>query len=121
MIFPFLEQAERSIQEETAAKPTAAGFINMLYRMRRIILQDAAEMMLRGRNHTFFSLPVFNTPIYASFMIEVQAAISAESPLERTIDLAIPEVAQRLQSLQNMFSQELRKIQNGQSDIKSQL
>jgi hypothetical protein len=118
MVFPFLEGAEAQIRDSEQAHPTAAGFLRMLRDMRPIILQDAAEMLLCGREHPVFLMPAFKSPLFRPFMDQVQAAVSAESPLEGLIDRAMPEVAEKLQSLQNGIGQDFRGVLQGQQELK---
>jgi hypothetical protein len=118
MIFPFLEGAEAQIKGSAQAHPTAAGFLRMLREMRQIILQDAAEMLLGGRQHAVFSTPVFKSPLFPPFMEQVRRAASAESPLEGLVDRAMPVVAAKLQSLQNGIGQDFRGVLERQHELK---
>jgi hypothetical protein len=125
-IFPCLEQKEEQIQHaETLDRKyrcTAWAFVQLLKELRTVILQDVAELLLKGRKHAVFELPPFKTAEFLAFKEEMRAALEsapAGNPTA-TVDYrmlssqlatyhASVEAAQRQQALQCQEEQEALK------------
>jgi hypothetical protein len=125
-IFPCLEQKEEQIQHaETLDRKyrcTAWAFVQLLKELRTVILQDVAELLLKGRKHAVFELPPFKTAEFLAFKEEMRAALEsapAGNPTA-TVDYrmlssqlatyhASVEAAQRQQALQRQEEQEALK------------
>jgi hypothetical protein len=71
MIFPFADQSLKEVEEAKARdgkeRYTAVYFLRLLIRLRTVILQDAAAMLIKERHrcsHLLFKLPVFASPLF---------------------------------------------------------
>ena len=47
---------------------TATAFLNMLLQLQIVVLQDAAEILMSGRKHCLFDLPVFQCSAFEDFL-----------------------------------------------------
>ena len=93
MIFPFasseLEKVEHAIRNPPPNKPanycaTAQAFLHLLVRMKTIILQDAAAMLIQCPDrvrHPMFSLAVFRDP---RFMVRFQYFVDVALQTDNT-------------------------------------
>ena len=65
-IFPFVNSAIKHVNANH--HPTATAFLNMLLWLWIVVLQDAAAVLLSGRKHCLFDLPVFQCPAFEDFL-----------------------------------------------------
>ena len=73
LIFPWVEDEQKNLKARRDALGTAAvdntlaAFLEVLLRLRRVILQDAACLSLKYSGCAFFHYPPFNTPQFSAF------------------------------------------------------
>lgn len=81
-------------------KATGA-FFELLDWLREVLLQDAVFLQKLYPRHPLFQDPVFQSPQFASFALQVENACHAaeEDSYVATIDRAIPAVAEKLRAL----------------------
>jgi hypothetical protein len=93
-VFPFVDA---ELERNVGRHPTAMAFLTMLMRMRSVILQDVAMMKLLGRDHFLFSLPLFNSPLFAEFCDSLKAYLSTTArPFEASIESVLPGVQDKI-------------------------
>jgi hypothetical protein len=115
MIFPFIEEAQRTIN---VGNRTASSFLKLLQRLRSVILQDAASFFLSDRwNHYIFqNLDIFKTDAFLSFASQLRAKMSeASDPADASVESVLPGVSSRLDNLQKS----LKPIQNEMNGMNS--
>ena len=76
-IFPFVETAITSIRTDGSTYQTALAFLNVLKRLRVVLLQDVAAMMILGRLHYLFEYPVFKHADFVQFISDLHQHIEA--------------------------------------------
>ena len=115
MIFPFIEEAQETINVENR---TARSFLQLLQRLRSVILQDAASFILSDRwsHYVFQNLDVFKTRAFSTFASELRTRISeAIDPADASVESVLPGVCSRIENLQKG----LNSLQNGMNGINS--
>ena len=118
MVFPELERLQKLVYETSAklqnANPnsrckrsrqplaTSRCFLRFLEHMRRVILQDVAVMMLEGRSHFVFSLPVFRSKLFMDFKAKMAQHLEQakhNNPLDASIEVVLPGVQERINNV----------------------
>ena len=81
-------------------KATGA-FIELLYWLRDVLLQDAGFLMAKYPEHTVFQDPVFSSPQFNNFAVKIREAaqVTFEDDRGTAIEKVIPEVSEKLRSL----------------------
>lgn len=85
-IFPFLENAfdnverarENAVEKSAGYLSTAIGFLSCLKRLRAIILQDAAAMMILHESERAMH-PLFAKPVFQSELFQVRSFVLAST------------------------------------------
>lgn len=79
----------------------AGAFLELLDWFRDVLLQDAVFLQKLYPRHPLFQDPVFQSPQFAAFALQVEDACHAaeEDSYVATIDRAIPAVAEKLRAL----------------------
>jgi hypothetical protein len=110
--------------QQTCAHPNlaAGGFLNLIMFLRRVVLQDAVQLLNMGKTHTILEHQIFKSPEFLRYRADLTNAMNnAEvEPQELLIRRAYPLLAERLFSLENRLlgSVESLKIQLDRSDQK---
>ena len=90
-IFPFVNSAIRHVNANH--HPAAIAFLNMLLRLQKVVLQDSAAMLLSGRKHCLFDLPVFQCPAFEDFLNLIKIhQNSMLDPSDVTLEQILPDV-----------------------------
>ena len=87
----------------------ARGFLHLLLRLSRIVLQDSAFLRQVHPNHFLLRHPVFNSPAYDKFaarMLEVTAA--AESPIILGLKNAMPHMVTEMTNLRGALTTDFK-------------
>ncbi|KAF9903443.1 hypothetical protein EC991_003816 [Linnemannia zychae] len=94
-------------------------FLLMLVRMRRIILQDAAEYLCRfeGMNQPVLLKPVFRSPAFKAFQEEVRLCLSQPEPVE--IHQWPPEAIQAFKHNEEIFYSLNNEVQQCRAELSS--
>lgn len=108
LIFPFAEQCLKDVEEKQMSddvdRYTAIHFLKLLIQLRRIILQDAAVMLLIAPDrisNPFFHLPVFKHELFKNFQETMKLEISLmKNPFDSKVESVLPGVLTRLSSIQ---------------------
>lgn len=75
---------------ETDKKNSSAyGFLMLMKRLRRIILQDAALMHQKYPTHFIFKHRLFETDLWKTYSLQV---IAADSTIETPMDIQLQQV-----------------------------
>lgn len=79
----------------------AGAFLELLDWLRDVLLQDAVFLQKLYPRHPLFQDPVFQSPQFAAFALQVENAChtAEEDSYMATIDRAIPAVAEKLRAL----------------------
>jgi hypothetical protein len=88
--------------EEGANEPDLAGqgFLQLLKRLRIVVLQDSVLLRRRFPNHSIWRDPLFAMPEYIEFAERVEAGlVDSEEPHFSLIDRVYPLIANELQTL----------------------
>lgn len=132
-VFPGLAAAEQRLvtyEQTTASAPrsrsgvaklTAQSFIHLLKNLQRVIIQDAALMIHSGRKHVVFDLPVFKSQEFLDFQRHVIATVAAaeqNNPRDATLEVVIPRVNQKFESLQTLFAAGIATV-NSKQDLQT--
>lgn len=104
-IFPFIEHALHSIEQVQWNCSTAYCFLQLLKRLRVVILQDAAEMLVKERQHIIFSSEVFQSEEFHRYVQEMQLHLShSRNPHDASLQSLLPGIHQRFDHLHADFS-----------------
>ena len=107
-VFPFVQDALKSISLD---QTTAMSTLTWLQLIAKIVLQDAACMMLAGRRHCIFNHPVFKGAEFKDFLTKMEEKLDAQVvTVNNTIEEVLPGVLRRMDGLQS-----------GQSELKTSL
>ena len=127
MIYPWLEAEFDDLQghlDETGEeKQTAFAFLLMLYRQRRIILKDAAALLVEDndrRDNWLFELPVFKSELFGNFVEEMRAALSEETTTANSralIDRALTGMNSRFDSLERRLQSHTKELAETMKDV----
>jgi hypothetical protein len=120
-IFPWADEELEAISESFASgdagRSTARGFLSYLVHSRRIILQDAAAMIVEDesrREHPLFQLQVFQTAEFSAFVERMRTKLG-ESSLEREargqIEKALRGVNARFDNLESKQQQKFEDLE----------
>ena len=102
-IFPCLDEKMASI--DATANLTALAFLRLLQNLWKVILQDVCVLILLGRKHIMFELPVFKTDEFKSFMNDMQHHIStAEDPVDVSMEQVLPGVHEKFSNLESQMT-----------------
>ena len=110
MIWPWLDSSLEYVLTDDKPNPTARYFLEFLSLLRAIIIQDAAAMFVllgdcedgevRRLHHSLFSLPVFKTELFESFVEVMRAKLEeATDPNDAAIAKALPGVNRKFDDL----------------------
>ena len=104
MIHPTLEAHEEKLDANFGfhEKLTARGFLKVLRNSRSVILQDVACLMLEGRTHVLFGLPVFLSPEFLAFKEEMRLHLEAcavTHPVDIDLERVLPTVGSKLTNI----------------------
>ena len=86
---------------------TATAFLNMMKRLRCVILQDVATMILCGRSHYLFGLPVFQEPGFLEFKQKLCEKLESEKdqdPMKLQIDRVLPGLFSHINSVRMIYT-----------------
>ena len=115
-VFPFVKEALSKINFE---QTTALSTLSWLQMVARIVLQDAACMMLSGRTHCIFQFPVFRTPEFKAFLHKMKTTIDAQVITAKTdINKCLPGVLERIDGIQSTQNEIKTDISELKEDIK---
>ena len=115
-VFPFVKEALSKINFE---QTTALSTLSWLQMVARIVLQDAACMMLSGRTHCIFQFPVFRTPEFKAFLHKMKTTIDAQVTTAKTdINKCLPGVLERIDGIQSTQNEIKTDISELKEDIK---
>ena len=96
-VFPFVKEA---IAKITFNQTTALSTLQWLKMIARIVLQDAACMMLSGRTHCIFKFPLFKTPEFKAFLQVMKNKIEAQvTTAEADIRTVLSGVLERIDGI----------------------
>jgi len=81
MLFPCIEEKEADLERAALEHPnrkftTARFFLKHLKNLRRVLLQDAAVLISKGRRHPVFNLPVFQCTEFENFRVAMMNHIA---------------------------------------------
>ena len=108
-VFPFVDVSLAAIESSSQANPnrrhtTAHNFLRMLDCLRRVLLQDAAAMMVmypERRSSMFFRRnKLFNTDQFNLFVEEMRSRLDEPNPVNASVEAVLPGVNHRLDVLQ---------------------
>lgn len=96
-IFPFVDvELSRSL----AVPPTAKAFLQLLDRLRTVILQDAAAMILADMDHMIFQLPFFKSDLFNQFTLEFKGYVTnSVSPSIANVDAVLPGLQTKIDNV----------------------
>ena len=107
--FTFIEIALQSVN--ATCNPTAIAFLNMLQRLRIVILQDAAVMVLHGRKHCIFDLPIFTSAEFKQLVDQMRHhETTAVDPTDASIEQILPSVCSRFSNLHSDMTSHFSRI-----------
>jgi hypothetical protein len=125
LVFPWAStELERlkSKNDQAGQYATAINFLRMLLRLRTVILQDVAVMLLKGKQHHLFTLPVFSTAAFQKFQRDIAAYLSsAKDPQENSLQKIVPGITSQLHNLHTdltgQFNRYHDRLQNNDENI----
>ena len=96
-IWPQLDRWRNFVANDKAT----GAFIELLYWLRDVLLQDAVFLMAKYPEHPVFQDSVFSSPQFDNFAIKVREATQETLAEDRStaIEKVIPEVSEKLRSL----------------------
>ena len=102
-------QRRKSARAKNTVLPlsTALGFLNLLHKLRRVILQDAAAMISAGRTNPLFEFPVFKSQLFIDYTNDMKnhlAATKGNTPRLELLQRAMPAVREGFATMQQMQS-----------------
>ena len=115
-IFPFVDSAIRHVNANHHR--TATAFLNMLLQLQVVVLQDAAAVLLSGRKHCLFDLPVFQCPAFEDFLNLIKIhQNSMLDPSDVTLEQILPGVCNRFSNLHSDMSSHFTQIHESVSGL----
>jgi hypothetical protein len=91
--------------QQTCKEPNlaAGGFLNLICFLRKVVLQDAAEMLIMGKHHAVLNHKIFKSAEFLRYKSELHNAMNnmESEPQEQLIRRAFPLLAERLQTLES--------------------
>ena len=84
-----------------------AGFIDLLVKLRDVVLQDSVALRKHFPNHPAWVPPVFQHPAYAQYARDVEVAMQSDTgelPMSVLLQQAIPEIGEQLRAMQQQIS-----------------
>jgi hypothetical protein len=111
-IFPFIEPSKAQLESivDSDQRKTAWTFLHLMGSLRKVVLQDAAAMMIAGRTHAIFDHhPVFCHVDFAAFKNEMAAALNAaptDDPVHVTLEQTMPAVLHHFGNLATARNQD---------------
>lgn len=120
-IFPWAEIKIQEVRDAIAAdqkpRPTALYFLKMLIDLRRIILQDTAEILTYSnrRTHPLFEEPIFASRHFGDYVARMRTHLAqapADDPLNSAIEKALPGVRERIDQVQGSLNHVGQRVDN---------
>lgn len=129
MIWPWLDSSLEYVLTDDKPNPTARYFLEFLSLLRAIIIQDAAAMFVllgdsedgevRRLHHSLFSLPVFQTELFESFVEVMRAKLEeATDPNDTAIAKALPGVNRKFDELVQALDKMYKTIEENEAERK---
>ncbi|KAI9920407.1 hypothetical protein PsorP6_015571 [Peronosclerospora sorghi] len=89
-VFQEVEQNLEAFQRGEFEQDIAGvAFLSALRTMRRILLQDAAQIRRSYQLHPMFLHPLFQTPLYTGYEASALQACQEEAPINQRLQLAM--------------------------------
>ena len=121
-LWPWIEAGFEEIRPFGTEKKTAIAFLRFMDRLRTVILQDACEMMLRGRDHWVFEHEIFKHPDFLRMKEEMKAHIDMENPaVNRNIEMVLPGLCDKMNNFHMTMESNFRMVHNDTNTIKRQM
>jgi len=112
-IFPFIEEALEQIKHTPRGCSTAYCFLQLLTRLRVVLLQDVAEMIIHGRTHVVFQCSVFQTEEFKRYTEDMsQHLLHVQNPEDQSLQSLLPGINERFNNLHADFSAKFMYVQN---------
>jgi hypothetical protein len=112
-IFPFIEEACESLQAVPWSCTTAQCFLKLLERLRAVVLQDVAEMIIKEHRHIIFTDEVFQCDEFLSFVDRMREHLShVQNPNNTSLQLLLPGIHDRFNNLHANFSAKCGELKN---------
>ena len=126
MIFPWLDVAlEEFNKGDVPSSPTGYSFLKMMGTLRKIILQDAAAMIVQNPEraaHPIFEMDVFKTEEFSTFVRSMKVCLeNSPSPLDSNLEVVLPGVHRRLDTIQGQVDTVYEIVKEGFSSMKSMI
>jgi hypothetical protein len=109
----YLDRLEKlSENDEHQSKSLAArGFIRLLLRLRRIILQDSVFLKQTHPNHFLFRHAVFSSPAYDRYAARVLEVVNtATSPISIQLESAMPHMVTEVTNLRGTLTSDFKNL-----------
>jgi hypothetical protein len=132
MIFPAVEQTLQHIKTGEYQQSLAAkGFLELLDRLRTVILQDSVLMKHEHPGHPLWNHGIFSSDLYIRFMHDLQRSLDVQNdPTEHVLQKAMPLLSQKIQDVHTDLkstittaigpvAETLLKLQNNIGDVLS--
>ena len=111
LFFPHLEQQEATVNRIDHS--TAKHFLRVLRHFRRLIAQDVAFFIVKGRQHDMFSnqaqFPEFQTDIFKRYVEDMRTHLDQQSThpstLQQSINRVLPQVGNQFHQMQQLAMQ----------------
>ena len=117
---PFIEDAMDSIDDGN--HPTALGFLGFLKRLREVVFQDAAELMLEGRVHFCFNHEAFKCPEFIQFKRQVEHHVTNSiDPQSATLDHVVPGLRNEMSSIRSDINSHFDRVHSNIQSVESNM
>jgi hypothetical protein len=121
-IFPFIEESRESFNH--LSRPTASVFLDLLERLREVVIQDAAMLISMGRKHAVLHLPVFQSQMFYEYRMKMERHLEesiSSDPAETSMESAMPGVSRRFSNLHASLKTGVMAIKEDVASVHSKL
>jgi hypothetical protein len=123
-VWPELDSWKARLDSGDIEQNKAAGaFIELLYWLRQVLLQDAALLLTDFPDHPLFEAPIFHSLEFSVFAARVRESCNGirEDPQSLAIEKTIPAVSEKLRTLATQLQASERLDLRRYYDLKDQL
>jgi hypothetical protein len=115
LIFPEIEYWLNHQQQTSQPNLAAVGFLNLLQFLRKVILQDAVELLNMGKSHPVLNHEIFKSAAFLRYKEQLSNVIREEhpEPQDVLIQRALPLLSEKIYGFErrsSLVNEELKEL-----------